>query len=226
MNSKFQGLKTFLAATLVFFAASPAFAEEDSESFTHWDEIVRGLRSNAQEIPAAPSEEGYNMDDIQIQAGVGASFSYINLVGDPNYAASGLLKGVSLQFGIDLFHPEIQAEGTFRNFTSESLSKTTKAQARDFELRLVHSKRLSHGTRFRVGTGLMARYLDVSSRDSSGQSIHKQDSSPSALFLLGVGRQFGRSLFLGPDLSYRTSLSRESLDQNSVDVHFKVNAVF
>jgi len=106
------------------------------------------------------------------------------------------------------------------------LSKRVNAQAREFELRLVHSKRMAHATRFRIGTGLAARYLDINSRDQFGEVISRKDSSPSAVFLLGFGRQFGKNLSLGPDLSYRTSLSGEALDKNSLDLHLKASAVF
>lgn len=205
---------------------SQATAQEENESFSHWDEIVRGLESNVSQIPNPVVHEDYGFDDIQISAGVGLSFTFLSLSGDPAYEAAGLLKGVSLQFGIDLFHPEIQAEGAFRNYTSDSLSKRVNAQAREFELRLVHSKRMAHSTRFRIGTGLAARYLDISSRNRFGELISRKDSSPSAVFMLGFGRQFGQNLFLGPDLSYRTSLSRDALDKSSLDLHLKVNAVF
>lgn len=225
MNSKFH---LFLFFSLVFFSAG-SLAEDDQESFTHWDEIVTGLQSDLHTTSAHSSEytseNQYNMDNIKISVGAGLSFSYLSLAGDPLFESSGLLRGLGLQFGIDLFHPEFQAEGAFRNYSTDSLSESVKAQVREFELRLVHSKPLPHSTLFRLGAGLSARYLDVSFRGENGTAT-RSDTTPSAVFVMGLGRTFGRNLFIGPDISYRSPFAGESLEQSSFDFHLRANAVF
>lgn len=215
-----------LVATLVLAVLSmSALAEESTESFKEWDQIVTELRSDIQRNTPQIEDDYYGIDDVKISFGVGLSFSYLSLGGDPMFTSSGLLKGIGFQFGIDLFHPEFQAEGAFRNYSSYQLSDEVNAQVREFELRLVHSRRLPHSTSFRLGAGLSARQVDVAWRSPQG-SASRSDSSPSAVFLLGVGRTFGKTLFIGPDLSFRSPFAGSSLEQSSMDFHIRANAVF
>lgn len=223
MNSGFQ--RTLLLILIAFHFQAFAQEEEQPESFIHWDRIVTELKSDLNStrtsVPEPSYKDDYGMDNIRISLGMGMSFSHIS-VQDPALKGSGLLNGVGFQFGIDLFHPEFQAEGAFRNYSSNSLSDSVKAQVREFELRLVHSKPLAHHTHFRMGAGLSARYLDISSRSG----IDKDETVPSAAFLLGLGRTFGNSISIGPDITYRSPMSGESIEKSSFDLHLRANAIF
>lgn len=221
MNS----FKSLIAASLLATLPLSVLAEESAESFKEWDQIVTELRGDIQRSAPKTDNNYYGIDDVKISFGVGLSFSYLSLGGDPVFTSSGLLRGIGFQFGIDLFHPEFQAEGAFRNYSSYQLSDEINAQVREFELRLVHSRRLPHSTSFRLGAGLSARQVDVAWRSSEG-SASRSDSSPSAVFLLGVGRTFGKALFIGPDLSFRSPFAGSSLEQSSMDFHLRANAVF
>jgi hypothetical protein len=223
MNPSFKMAAICLSVFLTF----GAFAQEEEEknnSFTHWDQIVNDLKASIkEETPAVKTS--YGMDDLQISAGMDLSFAYLSVSGDPRFEGSGLLKGVGLSFGIDLFDPEIQAEGSFRNYSSEALSKDLHAEMREFELKLVNSKRFSYGTRLRLGLGIAARSLDLKARTREG-TFTKTESSPSAVFTVGFGRTFGRNLFIGPDVSYRTAIAGDDFHQSSLDIHLKANALF
>ncbi len=223
MNSRTLALSFFTLS----LSLSPicGHSEESEESYAHWDKIVTDLKSNIGQSDLPIPDEAYGLDDVKISFGLGLSFTHLSLGGESYYQGSGLLKGMSLQFGIDLFHPEFQAEGAFRNYSSDSLSTSVNAQVREFELRLVHSKKLPFETSFRMGTGLSARYLDLTWRGVEG-SGSQSSSTPAAVFLLGVGRNFGKNLSIGPDLAYRTPFSGGSLEQSSMDFHLRANAIF
>lgn len=223
MNS---GFRLAFVLPFIIFSLTTLAEEETPESFTHWDQIVTDLKSDLNTSRANTSDisyrDRYSIDDIRISLGMGLSFSYLSLQ-DPALQGSGLLSGVAFQFGIDLFHPEFQAEGAFRNYSTERLSETVQAQVREFELRLVHSKNLPHYTQLRMGAGLSARYLDVTTR---GGTMDQDESTPSAVFLLGLSRTFGRNISIGPDVTYRSPLAGESLERSSFDLHLRANAIF
>lgn len=206
-----------------------AGAQEDTkeESFSHWDDIVSDLRSSVNTtLPNAPTETD-PWNDVEISGGLGLAFTYMGSIGNENMQASGLLKGVSAHFGITLFHPQFLAEGAFRSYASEALSDMVKAQLREFELRLVHANEFRKHTLFRIGAGLSARYLEVTVKypKDVGDMAYSQ-TTPSAVFMMGVARNFGRNVQVGPDVSYRSSLIGSTDDQSSVDLNLKFSARF
>ncbi len=224
MNSIF---KTFLALFLLLPFSAPA-SEEDPDSYTNYDKIVSDLKSSLHTSSSLSRDEihmeNYSLDDVKISFGMGLSFTHLNLNG-PSINSSGLLKGLGLHFGIDLFHPEYLAEGIFRNYTSDSLTRSIDAEVREFELRFVHAKRFPYDTHFRVGAGLSSRYINIARKSIDG--VHKRsDTVPSAVFLLGVSRTFGRSLSLGPDISYRSPFSGDHVEEGSIDFHIRASAIF
>lgn len=219
----------YTVAFFMLFSTHLALGQEDSESYSNWDEIVSGLESDLKSMPAPSSRaqltDPYSIEDIHISLGAGLSFTHISVAGDPRVESTGLLRGFGVQFGIDLFHPQFQAEGAFRNYTSDSLSRFVRADLKEFELRLVHSRYFIHATKFRLGAGLSSRYLDISSR-ANGQTYRRSETTPSAVFLLGLERQFGRNFSVGPDFAYRSPFSSDSLEEGSFDFHIRANAIF
>lgn len=215
-----------VAAVALCFSLQAFSEEENTESFTHWDNIVHDLRSSIQEpLPELVQETSSGLDGIEISAGAGLAFTFLALEGDPNLQSSGLLKGVSAQFGINLFHPSLFAEGAFRSYSTDSLSESVSVGLKEFELRIMHSHLFQKETLFRWGGGLSARYLDVSYRGGSRKEKIEY-TTPSAVFSMGVARNFGKAVQIGPDVSYRSALVGDSIDRSSVDLNIRVNARF
>lgn len=205
--------------TLPFFS----LAQESEESYKNWEKIVSELRADSREALSNTSSEDI-FEDVTLSAGAGLAFAYLNLNGD-GFQASGLLNGVALNFGISLFHPSLFAEGAFRSYSTDSLSNSINARLQEFDLGIISTHKFQTETLLRVGAGVSARYLDVSQRTARGP--RRQDyTTPSAVFTLGVAKNFGKVIQIGPDVSYRMSLVSDTIDKSSADLNIRLSARF
>lgn len=211
---------------LGLFLFSPALVLADEEnSFTNYDSIVSELRAHADDRPITAPTDDFNWEEVAIHGGIGFATSYEN-VSAPNGASSaGLLKGVTVNFGMNLFTRRLRAEGAFSSFAQEGFADNLRASLKEFELRLMYLPSLDRNTSLRFGLGLAARYLTVDA-ENAGVWENYQASTPSSVALVGFERKITPSLAVGPDLSYRSALISETIDKSAWNASFRLNATF
>lgn len=197
----------------------------EDESYTNYDSIVNELKSSTDDKMPTPPTDDFDWQEVALHGGIAFATSWVSLTSPDGVAASGLLKGVEVNFGMNLFTRKLRAEGAFSSFAEEQLEHNLKADLREFELRLVYLPQIQDDTTVRFGLGLAARYMSVDSQ-TSGQWANHQASTPSSLFLIGFERKISPSIALGPDVSYRSALVSDTFDKSAWDASFHLNATF
>jgi len=215
----------FLLSSLMGWSALVA-AEEDG-SYTSYDSIVNELRSNADDSkPARAPRNDFNWDDVAIHGGVGFATSWESIATANGASGSGLLKGIAVNFGINLFTSVLRAEGAFSSYAQDTFSEGMRASLKEFELRMMYLPTLNSKTTLRFGLGLTARYLTVDAQNSSGSWSTFDETTPASVFMLGFERKLTANMAIGPDLSYRSALVSDTIDKSAWNATFRLNATF
>jgi hypothetical protein len=197
------------------------YAEED----TRFDNIVSELKSSLQQETQPIRVVDDPFDSVQMQMGAAVSAGVVNLGTNGSPSGSAMLKGFDVHFGIDLFSSYWAAEGCFRSFGTEDFATHYAASLREFDLKVVHKNDLQSKVKLRMGAGLSARYLTV--MDSrNGQYHERTDKTPAFIALIGVDRQLSPVISIGPDISYRSPLIRETSEKASADASLRLNVYF
>jgi hypothetical protein len=129
-------------------------------------------------------------------------------------------RGFQAALGIDLFSDYWLAEGTVRSFGDRDYTNTT-ISLKEFDLKVYYRDRLTANVGLRIGGGLSARYLSVSS--SMGEFSY---STPASVAALGLEYFLGRTVSIGAELSARNSLIEETIDRSAVDATLRVDTHF
>lgn len=206
--------------SLVIFSTN-VLADED-DSFVGYDSIVNELKASQQEVVSTPKEDEMAWDEVALHGDLGLGTSIISVTTPDGSAASGVLKGVHIGVGANLFSPKARAELAFTNYTPEHLNGGMKIDLREFEMRFVLLPVTSEKMLFRMGTGLAARYMNI---NVNGATNYKS-STPVSVFLLGFERKLAKNVYLGPDLSYRSALISDTFDKAAWDATIRINALF
>jgi len=214
-----------LTIAALLLISTNVWAEEDS-SYTNYDAIVNELKASVDDRPAPPPPpEDFDWQEVALHGGVGIATSLVSLTSPNGVAATGLLKGVEVNFGMNLFSRQVRAEGAFSSYAQEDLDPNLKADLKEFELRLIYLPAIQDKTVLRLGLGLAARYMNIESR-VSGNWTDYQASTPSSLFLIGFEHKITNSITLGPDVSYRSAIVSDTFDKSAWDASFRLNATF
>jgi hypothetical protein len=196
---------------------------EDDTSYKNYDSIVNELKASIDEKPApTPSNDDIDWQEIALHAGVGAAMSWVGLNAPNGSNGSGLLKGIELNFGMNLFSRVLRAEGAFSTFAQEDIGSNLKADLKEFELRLLYLPAIQEHTVLRFGFGLAARYMNLET--NSGASY--QASTPSSVVMVGFEQRISNSVTLGPDISYRSAIVTDTFDKSAWDTSLRLNATF
>ena len=195
------------------------------ESYTGYDSIVNELKANSDDVPAPRVRENLDWEDVAIHAGVAIAGSYVSVSSPQRISGAGLLKGLELDFGMNLFSRVLRAEGAFSNYAQEELDSSLKADLKQFELRLIYLPRLRDGMTVRFGGGIAARYMNLESR-VDGKWVNAEATTPSSLLLTGLEQRVSKNISFGPELSYRSTLVSDTFDKSSWDASFRLNATF
>ena len=212
---------------LVLFLFLPALvlADEDS-SYTGYDSIVSELRASADERPRALPADDFNWEEVAIHGGIGLATSWASVATPNGVVGSGLMKGITVNFGTNLFTRKLRAEGAFSSYAQEGFSSNMKSSLKEFELRLMYMAAMNAKTSLRFGLGLAARYLTIDSAAQTGRWENYQSSTPSSVAMIGFERKITPTVAVGPDLSYRSALIAETLDKSAWNASFRLNATF
>ena len=219
--SKFRCIVLF--GSISFFSTFVWAADEGS--FTGYEAIVSELKASVDETPTVVPTEDLDWEDVAIHAGVALAGSWVAVTSPQRVGGSGLLKGIEINFGMNLFTRRLRAEGAFSNYAQEELDPNLKADLKEFELRLVYLPYAQDGMTLRFGTGLAARYMNLESR-TNAHWTNFQATTPSSLFLAGFERKISKSITFGPEVSYRSAVVADTFDKSSWDASFRLNATF
>lgn len=197
---------------------------EDDEEYSNYENIVSELKADTKNIVVNEIQDPWEQISIYGGLGLVTSFVSVNLPATGNQI-NGLLKGIEGHFGIDLFTKTLRAEGAFRAYAQEAMSQRTQASLKEFELRGVFVPAPYQKNIFRLGLGVAARYLDVKSQSALASESYT-NATPTALVMMGLERKVSRNVFVGPDLTYHSSLVDDSIEKYSWNLALKMNASF
>jgi hypothetical protein len=224
--------KSYLALvilTLTFFASplvQAAVAVSDDEEEMGYEDIVKDLskeqrRAVDSSTRAAVRKSGpqTSIDDVMIHGGVGFTqmFGTVKYGGDRAHLSQ---RGIQATLGIDLFSENWLAEGSARNFSSYDYGKTNVA-LKEFDLKIVYHNKFAPKLGLRLGGGLAARYMQISNQTSTNDY-----TTPASVFTGGVELLAAQNLTFAAEMSARTALISETLDKNSYDMTFRIDANF
>lgn len=215
---------TVRSTLLAMLALTPFVSGAEDESFVNYDSIVAELRADA-DRPVPVSDGDLGWDEVAIHGGLGLATSIVQIDTASGVSGSGLLKGLELYFGMNLFTRKAKAEAAFRNFVREELDADLSAELKEFDLRVVFLPALRNRTLLRMGFGFSARYMDIDTRTPSGwRSWH--ESTPASILLLGIEHKLSKNVSLNPDISYRSAMTANTFDKSAFDASFRLNATF
>lgn len=218
--------KSVLYIVGLFLCFPSLVLADDDASYTSYDSIISELRATADERPPTPPvSDGFDWEEVAIHGGIGFATSWASVATPNGAVGSGLMKGVTVNFGTNLFTRKLRAEGAFTSYAQENFDENVKASLKEFELRVMYMNQMNEKTTLRFGLGLAARYLTVDSANS-GQWENYQASTPSSVAMIGFERKITPSVAVGPDLSYRSALIAETIDKSAWNASFRLNATF
>lgn len=211
----------FCLVVTMLLTATNVWALEDEESYTNYDSIIAELKASANEKPPAPPSEDLNWDEVAIHGGVGLSTAYVH-IDTGSVRSAGLLKGFEGHFGVNLFSKSARAEGILRSYMPAETSSTVTTDLKEFELRVVYMPQIFDRTSLRLGGGVAARYMNVAVASIGNFNA----STPASSLTLGFERKMSPHVALGPDVAYRSSLIRDTIDKSAWNASLRLNATF
>ncbi len=201
--------------TLVTGPWTVALANEE----VGYDDIIQDLQGSTRTSVETPPDP---FDTVMIHATVGVVSSRIQIEQSEIGSASAFLNGAEAGFGIDLFSPNWQAEGSARSFNSERIGDKGQVSLKEFDLRIMNTSYLNRHWRLRLGGGLAARYLQLSTPTLGVQ----RSTTPSSLFASALMVQVTKSLAVGADFSWRSALITETPDRSALNAGLRLDAQF
>ncbi len=212
-----------LASLLLLLALSTNVRADEDGSYVGYDAIVSELKASAEDIPKpAPAND---WEEVALHAGIGLSTSLVSFHLPDGNSGSGLFKGLQVSGGFNLFSRDMRAEAAYSSYQHESFDGNMGGDLKEFEARIVYSPRTSTGMIARLGAGLAARYMDITVHGSGRETAYNV-STPTSLLLFGLEKKVGKSIAVGPDISYRSAIGGATIDKTSWDASLRLNATF
>jgi hypothetical protein len=206
------------------FNAKAAIANDDSEVLGY-DSIVNDLNREAARPVISeklrPTVTPGSLESLTLHLGVGiANLMEMISLDDGTRVFLGQ-RGVQIAGGIDLFSPNWQTEGTYRNF-GESEEGVAKVTMQEWELKFLYKDRIQKMIGIRAGGGLSARYMSV----RSPHLPYQEFTTPSTVATIGVDTFVSEGFSIGADLTGRSAMVTETPDRNSIDVTLRMDTHF
>jgi len=191
-----------------------------AETEIGFDEIVNDLtRSRSPLRTATPTS---SWEDIQIHLGIGVTNGVFSLQHPDGTNTQANQRGVQVNLGIDLFNPNLIAEGSIMSFLERDYDNV-KVGLQEFDLKLIYKDALEAQLGYHLGGGLAARYLTVTPRNGGEEMKY---TTPAWLAVAGLDVYFAKGLSLGGEIVGRGSLTNETPDQSSMDFALRLDAHF
>ena len=199
-----------------------------AEEFEDFDSIVKGLSGQSRAKVTTEGTEQSPLDTSEIHVGAGLANEFSTMV-IPNGRRMPInQKGIQAALGIDLFSKYWLAEGTTRSFADQTNDRA-RVQLQEFDLKVYNKGQLTNVFGYRAGLGLSGRYLTITEGPDAGEGSSGRTFkyvTPSSVFVAGLEARFNSFLSVGSDVSYRSALIADTIDQNSFDFVVRVDAHF
>jgi hypothetical protein len=210
------------------FAASgfSSGSQGDDAEVLGYDSIINDLNREAARpvisvSRARPTPTESSLDSLTLHFGVGiANLMEMISFDDGSHVFLGQ-RGIQVAGGIDLFSPNWQTEGTYRNF-GESEDGSTKVTMQEWELKFIYKDHLQKMLGLRAGGGLSARYMSV----HSPRLPREEFTTPSMVATVGLDAFVSDAFSIGADLTGRSAMITETPDRNSIDVTLRMDTHF
>ncbi|MCB0351400.1 MAG: hypothetical protein KDD38_09470 [Bdellovibrionales bacterium] len=199
----------FTAAFVQAFALQALSYEADS--YSGYDSIVKELTSSTYSNKSINT----STEMIKFHAGLGVLTSRLSMNLPKGLPSLKTLRGFEARFGIDLFSPNWVAETAVRTFNPEEFADA-ELSMREFDLLLLYTAAIDRPIHFNIGGGMSARYLDISGGTISEQFARK-NTTPASVLTTGLHAFLTPGLSIGAQLSYRSPIVRETIDNGSLD---------
>jgi hypothetical protein len=205
---------------------SDTAVDNSAEDTMDYDAIVNEL-SRAKPPAAATHAHMKSIDtaksfsDSMIHLGIGYVEMMQNLA-TPNSTVTHVNQpGIQVSLGIDLFSPNVMAEGTMRNFGSEDYRESNIA-LKEFDLKFYYKNFISSKLLFKLGGGLSARYLTVEEHGGGSYDYN----TPSSVGSLGLDMFFSPSVSVGAEFAVRAAMISDTIDKQSYDGLIRIDTHF
>ena len=222
---KMKYINLFVAVVLVqSLASGVALAradQDDDENYSGYDSIIHELSASTHykntEAPKDP------LDSVRFHLGVGMVSSRVSLDLPKGLAKEKSLHGFEARLGVDLFSPNWVAEGTVRSFDPEPFNGG-QLSLKEFDLLLTYHFRPERPVDFTLGGGMAARYLEITG-DTKGE-FARSNSTPMSVLSFGILANITPEFNVGAEVSYRSTLVSDTIDDNSVDGGLRIGGRF
>jgi hypothetical protein len=205
-------LKVLSIVISVSAIANQANAYEDEE--VGYDTLVKELSGS--------SSTGYGdlLGDVEIHFGAGFSNSMFVVIPSGASTIYANQRSVAATLGIDLFSKHWLAEGDFINFIERQYD-AYQIRLKEFDLKVVYKNRLDGSIGFRIGAGLAARYMTISTPDA--ESTY---TTPFSVISGGLETYVTKAFSLGIEVATRNTMTYETPDQSALDLAFRFDGHF
>lgn len=206
--------KGFWFATVLLVSTLAQAAEYEEVSY---DDLVNQINKRKNSVVRSANDP---LDSLKIHAGLGLLTSANNVNTGRGTDTLKYQNGFQLSLGIDLFSNKWASEAALRNF-GQARSGTETRSLREFDLKFMHRDMMSTGAGFRLGAGLGTRYLKIDDGD-----VHIDDSTPTALLFGGLDVYASKSVSVGIESGFRTSMVNQTSDKGALDLTIRLDTYF
>ena len=188
-----------------------------NEQFIGYDSIVEELNSSKTQ------SKNYKdpFQNVLIHSGVGFALALASL-DRQGKTFQGILQGVEINMGIDLFSKVWMAEGSFRTLGDSSFKENIDIKLTEFDLKFVYRSYVSRLMKMRFDFGLAARYLDFSNKTDSEENY----TTPSSIASLGLEANISNNITFGAVVSYRSAITEDTIDSSSINTAVRLDTHF
>lgn len=192
-----------------------SFADYES-----YDDIVDKLTQYNRSTTTAEAYRAEIRTFSQAHVGLGLSQSFFDADAVALDSSMQNQGGLSINFGVDVLSTRWGLEGTYSNFGTQN-TNDTKIKLREYSIKGLFKPSINKTWSMRMGLGVSSRFLDINNARTS-----ESYKTPSGLFLFGIQSYISQFVSVGADVSFKTAMISETIDNNSVDLSFRVDTHF
>ncbi|OFZ12781.1 MAG: hypothetical protein A2Z20_06985 [Bdellovibrionales bacterium RBG_16_40_8] len=206
----------FTISSFVQIAVSAATAS-DPGGYSNYESIVRELSSSRYESSKATSDDPF--ESIRFHAGVGVITSLLSINLPKKLPNSVSLHGFEATVGIDLFSHYWRSDISIRNYDPEKVG-LGEISFKEFDLLVIYNDKINSLLEFNLGGGMSARYLNING--DIKETPHRSNTTPASVVTMGLGASITSGFSILGQVSYRSPLVHDTIDDGSLDGSVRV----
>jgi len=177
--------------------------------------------------PAKQTDDYSIFDEVRLHAGAAFINSFQDFMIAPGVRERGGVKGVQINFGVDLFSTNWMIEGDLVNIPETAIGDT-RISSNGFELRMVYETPLIEALTVHADLGVASRGYNIkTSARPDGSVANGQQSFSSGATVLAAGLDYWVSGQISCGLEFANHLPMANGDDpSSLDLAVRVNGHF